>query len=141
MKNPIEYSKNPPLNFIKFACYFIWSRKMKRFILLFLFTSLFVGFAGCRKNNTPVDTNKPFIIIKGANPIYSQLDAVYHDPGAEAYDVTANGDTISISNLLKVTNNINIHKRGTYKVRYNVSDNAGNEADEKIRNVIVEVFK
>ncbi len=141
MRNLIEYSKNLPLNFTKFACDFIWSRKMKRFILLFSFISLFVGFSGCGKNNTPVDTNKPFILIKGANPIYSQLDAVYHDPGAEAYDVTANGDTISISNLLKVTDNVNIHKRGTYKVHYNVSDNAGNQADEKIRNVIVEVFK
>ncbi len=114
---------------------------MKQLLFSVVLIASLIAFEGCHKEHQVADTHKPFIVIKGANPIYSALDATYHDPGAEAFDVTASGDTIDITHQLKVTDNINIHKRGTYKVYYNVSDDAGNRADEKIRNVIIEIFK
>jgi hypothetical protein len=114
---------------------------MKHFLFVVILLVAGMAFEGCHKVKLPEDTQKPFIVVKGANPIYSELDKEYHDPGANAFDITATGDTIDITNQMKVTDNINIHKRGTYKVYYNVSDEAGNQADEKIRNVIIEIFK
>jgi hypothetical protein len=102
-------------------------------ILLFFFSW------GCKKDDNP-DTTKPFIVVLGNNPAYTQLDSVYVDAGAKAYDVQSNGDTLDITDRLQVTNNVNIHKRGIYKVLYDVSDAAGNKADEKTRSVVVEIF-
>ncbi len=104
------------------------------FILLFLFVS-------CNKNDTPKDDNAPFIVVLGANPIYSELGKPYDDPGANAYDVTATGDTVDITSRLQVTDNVNINEVGKYEVRYNVSDESGNRAEEKTRTVYVQVFK
>ncbi len=97
-------------------------------------------FAGCKKNNEPKDTTPPFIVVLGSNPIYTPLDSVYVDPGAKAYDVQANGDTLDITDRLQVKNEVNIHQRGIYAVYYDVTDKAGNKAEEKKRSVVVEIF-
>ncbi len=108
---------------------------------MFFIAGMLVIFAmgSCKKDENK-DTTKPFIVVLGNSPVYSELDSVYTDAGAKAYDVQENGDTLDISQNLKVTNNVNIHVKGTYKVLYNVSDDAGNKADEKSRTVIVEIF-
>jgi len=108
-------------------------------ILFFITLFLLLGW-GCKKSYNPKDTNKPFIIMLGDNPTYSELGKPYDDAGADAFDITATGDTINISSRLKTTNNININKVGKYAVRYNVSDTAGNAADEKTRAVFVQTF-
>ncbi len=98
-----------------------------------------VFLSSCHKAKNK-DTTKPFIVVLGSNPIYTELDSTYTDAGAKAYDVQENGDTLNISSRLQVTNDVNIHKKDTYKVYYDVSDAAGNKADEKIRTVIVEIY-
>ncbi len=112
---------------------------MKRLVLFFMGTLLLVVFGSCKKEG-PKDTTKPFIVVLGANPAYSELNSPYVDAGAKAYDVQQNGDTLDISDRLQVTNDVDIHKRGIYKVYYNVSDAAGNKADEKTRTVMIETF-
>ena len=112
---------------------------MKRWILFLAGLSVLFVLGSCHKNENK-DTTKPFIVILGSNPVYSELDSVYTDAGANAYDVQENGDTLNISDKLKITNDVNIHVAGTYKVYYNVSDAAGNKAEEKARKVIVEIF-
>ncbi len=113
---------------------------MKRLLFL-LAASLFLIFsAGCQKKKDQ-DTTPPFIVVLGSNPVYTPLDSVYTDAGAKVYDVQQNGDTLDISDRLQVTNDVDIYKRGIYKVYYNATDAAGNKAKEKARSVVVEIFK
>ena len=58
----------------------------------------------------------------------------YNDEGATALD---NYDG-SITNALNIQNTVNAYQKGIYTVTYNVSDNNGNDAIEKIRTVNVE---
>ncbi len=113
---------------------------MKRWIGFFTVLLLVVFLGSCHKAKIK-DTTKPFIVVLGSNPVYTQLDSTYTDTGAKAYDVQQNGDTLDISTRLQVTNDVNIHVQDIYKVYYNVSDAAGNKADEKTRTVVVEIFK
>ncbi len=106
----------------------------------FLFALFLVVLLGSCHKNESTDKTKPFIVVLGSNPVYTELDSTYTDAGAKAYDIQENGDTLDISDRLQVTDNVNIHKRDIYKVYYNVSDAAGNKADEKFRTVIVEIF-
>ncbi len=112
---------------------------MKRWFGFSVILFLVVFLGSCRKAKTK-DLTKPFIVMLGSNPVYTQLDSTYTDAGAKAYDVQQNGDTLDISTRIQVTNDVNIHKKDIYKVYYNVSDAAGNKADEKTRTVIVEIF-
>ena len=104
-------------------------------ILLFFIMLTFA----CSKGSG--DTNKPFIVVLGPNPTYAPQNVEYVDAGAEAWDVTESGDTVDISNRMEVNNNVNVDITGEYQVKYNVSDEAGNWADEKIRNVKVLITK
>ena len=79
------------------------------------------------------DTTAPAISLAGDNPIYVEQGSVFTDPGASATD-DQDGD---ISNKIQVTGTVNINSAGTYILRYNVSDLAGNNASEVTRNVIV----
>ncbi len=92
--------------------------------------------SSCKKDESG-DQNKPFIIMNPTNPLYWAKDLPYADPGAEAFDITESGDTVDISSSLQVTDNVNVSDTGRYNVYYNVSDAAGNQADQKIRDVIV----
>jgi Bacterial surface protein, Ig-like domain len=113
---------------------------MKKYLLPSLIVISVIFFAdGCKKSNG--DTNKPFIIILGDNPVYTPLGGEYVDAGAEAWDVTEVGDTVDISNRLEVNSNVDINNEGDYQVKYDVSDEAGNNADEKIRTVKVVIGK
>lgn len=113
---------------------------MKKNALLVLLLCFFISFTcSCNKNNG--DTNKPFIVVLGLNPVFTALGEPYNDAGAEAWDVTETVDTVDISNRLVVNNNVNINAEGDYDVKYNVSDEAGNNADEKVRTVRVVIGK
>ncbi len=113
---------------------------MKKYSPIILVILLFISFTfSCKKENG--DTNKPFIIILGYNPVYTALDMDYIDAGAEAWDVTQTGDTVDISNRLYVNSNVDTDTEGEYEVKYNVSDEAGNRADEQKRTVKVVIGK
>ena len=79
------------------------------------------------------DTVAPSISLNGSTPIYVEQGTVFADPGASASD-NKDGD---ISNKIVVTGSVNSNSSGTYIVRYNVSDLAGNKAPEVTRSVIV----
>jgi len=103
-------------------------------IIIFLLTVLI----SCNKDDkeSSSDTVPPEITIIGADPIYSQKDSTYVDPGATAID-DVDGD---ITSNIESTNNININIEGDYTVNYRVADRAGNLADT-FRVVKVRVFK
>lgn len=106
-------------------------------ILLFVFTLIF----SCKKEESG-DKNKPFIVLLGYNPTYwPQGESPYVDAGAEAYDVTESGDTVDITDRLKYEDNVNVDVSGDYQAKYNVTDEAGNAADEKKRDVKVLLTK
>jgi len=112
---------------------------MKKILVIFiLMMAVLAVLPGCKKNG---DTNKPFIVVLGSNPLTWQINVPYVDPGAEAYDVTEAGDTVDISSRLQVNNNVDIKVAGDYTVDFNVSDEAGNQADTKTRNVVVILTK
>lgn len=79
------------------------------------------------------DVTKPVITLEGANPYTMYIGDTYNEPGFGAND-NVDGD---ITSKVQTTNNINNSTAGSYWVRYNVSDNAGNAADQKERTVVV----
>ncbi len=113
---------------------------MNKFLVLSGLLVLFWG-TGCNKSSGPEDHNKPFIELLGSNPLYWEKGKAYEDPGAVAYDITAAGDTVDITDRLAVTGTVDVNTIGKYELRFNVSDESGNCADEKIRTVYVQIFK
>jgi len=108
-----------------------------------LFVLVMVSFlvTSCKKDDNG-DKNKPFIVLTGANPMYWSKDlSPYSDPGAKAWDVTENNDTIDITYKLSISENVDVNTLGEYDVKFNVSDDAGNRADEKTRLVKVILTK
>lgn len=79
------------------------------------------------------DFNDPVITLLGSNPIDVQVGSAYSDAGATATDVE-DGD---ITDRIEITSNLNINTVGTYTITYNVSDNAGREAEPVSRTVNV----
>lgn len=79
------------------------------------------------------DHTPPVIRIIGKNPYFTEIGVPYNDPGAKAWDwVDGN-----LTSQIMTTNNIDTGKLGTYYVRYNVTDSAGNKAKEAERTVVV----
>lgn len=103
-------------------------------IALIFLTTLMVS---CNKDDgeSSSDTTAPVITITPPNPIYTQKDSVYVDPGATAID-DVDGD---ITANIVTTSNVNINVIGDYTVNYRVADRAGNLADT-FRLVKVRVF-
>lgn len=71
------------------------------------------------------DSIKPSIILKGGTIVLKKNEK-YNEPGYTASD---NLDK-DITKNVKITNNIDSNKEGTYEVSYTVRDNSGNEAKE-----------
>jgi hypothetical protein len=114
---------------------------MKKTIsFLFLLSLMLIVIVSCTKEDESADPFKPFIVLNGPNPVWSPLGEPYSDEGAKAYDITADRDTIDISFRIEASSNVNTEKVGNYGVRYNVSDEAGNKADEVVRTVYVNIF-
>lgn len=80
-----------------------------------------------------VDTTIPVITLVGASTVSQEATLVYNDLGATASDNT-DGD---ITSSIVVTSTVNTGLLGSYTVRYNVSDAAGNDAVEVVRTVNV----
>lgn len=97
-------------------------------------------FSSCKKSDSG-DGTVPEIVILGLNPLYWAQDFPYEDDGAIAYDVTPAGDTVDITSSIVVGNNVDVTKTGEYSVTYNVKDDSGEEADEKVRVVKVVMGK
>jgi len=79
------------------------------------------------------DATKPVISLTGTSPVFVLLGSAYTDAGATALD-NLDGD---ISGDIVTVNPVNTNVPGSYTVTYNVSDAAGNAADEVTRTVTV----
>ena len=77
-----------------------------------------------------LDITKPVITILGDNPLNLYVGDTYEELGATAEDNISDAITIN-------SGSVDTSVAGTYEVTYNVSDEAGNEADEAIRIVVV----
>jgi uncharacterized protein YxeA len=99
-----------------------------------------VVFSSCEKQEEITDKEPPFIVITGDNPVWVKKGDIYIDSGAKAYDTDETGDTLNISYKIQTENNINTLIIGLYFVRYNVSDENGNKAEEQIRKIYVNEF-
>lgn len=79
------------------------------------------------------DQTKPVITMNGTSPMTVVRFDPFTDPGATATD-NLDGD---LTGAIVVTGIVNINVRGTYTLKYNVQDAAGNKADEVTRTVKV----
>ena len=79
-----------------------------------------------------VDTTSPTIDITGDNPATITLGATYNDEGATATDNYDTGLTVVVGG-----NTVDTSTVGSYTVTYNVSDESGNSAAQKVRIVNV----
>lgn len=79
------------------------------------------------------DTIAPVITLNGAATMQVAKGTTFTDPGATAQD-NVDGD---ITSKIVVTGSVNTAVVGTYTLRYNVKDNAGNFAPEVTRTVNV----
>ncbi len=80
------------------------------------------------------DETPPIITLLGDNPVNSYIGDSYEDAGATAFD-DVDGDITA--NIATTGLPINTSAVGTYTITYNVSDSAGNPAEEVSRNVNV----
>lgn len=80
------------------------------------------------------DATKPIITLIGSASVTVTEGDTYTDAGATASD-NVDGD---ISGGIVVAGSVDTSTPATYIITYNVSDSAGNQADEVIRTVIVE---
>jgi hypothetical protein len=83
---------------------------------------------------TWIDKIRPVITLLGNATVTIPQGSSYADAGATAED---NYDGI-ITDKIIINNPVNISLVGTYTVTYNVTDAAGNAADQVARTVIVE---
>ena len=83
----------------------------------------------------PVDKTSPVITLKGESSVTITVGDAYVDAGATATDDT-DGDLTAM--VVTTGDDFDSNVAGTYQVRYNVSDGAGNAATEVVRTVKVE---
>jgi len=81
----------------------------------------------------PLDTTPPVITLLGHQSVTILMGTSYKDSGATAND-NADGN---ISGKVIANSNVSINTSGTYLITYNVSDSAGNAAQQITRTVIV----
>lgn len=98
-------------------------------ILLTLVLAGITLVSGCKKE----DENAPAISLNGLSEITIDLGETFNDPGASAND-EEDGD---LTKSVTVTGTVDNQKVGTYTLKYNVSDEAGNPATEVTRTVKV----
>lgn len=91
------------------------------------------GVGDACETNEVKDTVKPVITLLGSNPVSLFVGDTYNDAGATASD-DVDGD---ITKNINTINPVNTAIAGSYTVTYNVSDAAGNKADEISRTVDV----
>ena len=87
---------------------------------LFLIASAMI--AGCNKD----DTTAPVITLKGSASMTIYTGDAFADPGATAED-DEDGD---LTSKVTVSGSVNTNQAGEYTLKYSVSDQAGNSAEE-----------
>lgn len=83
------------------------------------------------EENGEEDTEKPIITLLGNNPVSVFVGDTHTDAGATA------SDDIDEALTVQSVSTVNTAVAGEYTVTYDVSDAAGNEADQKVRTVNV----
>ncbi|SEM14274.1 protein of unknown function [Aquimarina amphilecti] len=81
-----------------------------------------------------IDNVAPVITLIGSSSITIPQGGSFTDPGATASD-NIDGN---LTSQIATTSNVNLNIPGTYTIRYNVQDAAGNSATEVVRTIIVE---
>jgi hypothetical protein len=114
--------------------------KNKYIISFFLLIATLSFSSSCKKEDVG-DGTVPEIEVLGINPLYWALDIPYNDAGAIAFDITPAGDTVDITSRIVTINNVNAGATGDYNVTYNVTDDSGVAAAEKVRIVKVVIGK
>ncbi len=109
-------------------------KKIITVLFIFLLSLSIIWIAACDKNDK--DTDPPVITLLGTNPAITGQGLEYNDAGATAYDEQDG----NLTDKIVVDNQVNTADTGTYFVRYNVKDNAGNKAKEVVRTVNVIYF-
>lgn len=82
---------------------------------------------------TNIDREKPVITLNGQERMSIVIRSDFADPGATAVD-NLDGD---LTEHIVVSGQVNTQVAGEYSLRYNVTDAAGNSAEEVIRTVVV----
>lgn len=82
-----------------------------------------------------IDDQKPVITLTG-NATMTIVKGVgtYTEPGATALDPPTN---VSLTSRIVITGTVNRNQKGTYYIKYDVTDSYGNKADTAIRTVTV----
>ena len=81
-----------------------------------------------------IDTTKPVITLTGANPQTIEFGEGYTELNATATDLV--DDDIELTgNIVIDSSAVNINRVGDYSVTYDVTDTAGNAAEQKTRTV------
>ncbi|PYI53381.1 OmpL47-type beta-barrel domain-containing protein [Paenibacillus flagellatus] len=80
-----------------------------------------------------VDKESPYIVLLGENPLEWPVGTAYVDPGAEAFDPQDG----NLSGRIAVTGHVDVSRLGSYTLRYDVADQAGNPAFPVSRTVRV----
>jgi|GEM_PF-2305407 len=93
-----------------------------------------VEVSGFVQADKPIDTTRPTITLLGENPVTITQGTSYTDAGATATD---NVDGNLTDNIVMDDGGLDTAVVGTYTITYNVSDAAGNAADQISRTVRV----
>ncbi|NNF65558.1 MAG: DUF5011 domain-containing protein [Acidimicrobiia bacterium] len=80
-----------------------------------------------------IDTTKPKIVLKGADPQTIEAGGAYVELGATAAD----NDTSFAASAVPDASGVDASRPGTYTVTYSVSDSSGNSANPAVRTVNV----
>ena len=83
---------------------------------------------------TVVDSTAPIITLLGDAEVTMEFGDDYADAGAKANDAV-DGD---LSERIEFVNPLNTNRTGTYTLTFNVTDTAGNDAEEVVRKVTVQ---
>ncbi len=86
---------------------------------------------------TTPDTDKPIIAVLGQNPLTLTVGDTFIDPGATAIDAIDGNISSDIVFGGTIADGDVTTSAGTFTVTYDVSDSAGNSADQESRTVIV----
>ena len=79
-------------------------------------------------------SSKPIITLIGSTIVYSDIDSIYNDLGATAFDEFEFGD---ITDEIVKTSNVNSSIAQVYEVKYNLIDQSGKKAKEVVRTVYI----
>ena len=81
---------------------------------------------------TAADTTAPVITLTGANPLVLTVDDTYTDPGAVC------DDDVDADKAATASGTVDTSTAGTYTVTYSCTDDAGNDAVDGSRTVLVQ---